>query len=389
MMWMWIRENSKFCWANSAIALACNIQQVIDSSSDSLNLFQRWVIIIVYCPPLPDYFSPLLRMSSRRTVDCWSFSSWLQLLLFSLTTASVSLLVVPPSAQSAHHWSRNFALFEKSDVASNWTVAAATVSWGAWKSYASVVFDKKIWVMGGEPTAAVINDVWYSSDEITWSQANAAAITRRHHVSVMFNHKIWVIRGNPNKNSTSTTNVVRYSSDGLACIQATATTALTGRLQNGSVVHDVWCSSYGITWNQAITVANCAAHGGNKNTIPWCLAYAIALFSAILLQLTILVVCLFFRLIWNQNDSVSALFAQHKETSSASATATRGMHQRSTSRRRRTSIWPRYHHCGHSLAFISLLLACASSQRMAAPSFSGAYSPQHTSRALAGTSGMN
>jgi hypothetical protein len=369
--------------------------------------FDGWVIIIVYCPPLPDCFSPLLRMSLRKTVDCWSFSSWLQLLLLSLTTASVSLLVVPPSAQSAHHWSRNFALFDKIDVASSWTVAAATVSWGAWKSYDSVVFDKKIWVMGGEPSAAVNNDIWYFCDEITWSQANAAASTRPYRVSVMFNHKIWMIRGNLNENGVSTTNVVKYSCDGVAWIQATATTAWPGRLQNigvvldskmwvsrgvntGTLYSDVWCSSCGITWNQAITAANCAAHGGNKNTIPWCLAYAMALFSVILLQLTILLVCLFFRLIRNQKDSVSALFAQHEQTSSALNTATRGMHdQRSTSRRRRTNVCPRHLHCGHSLAFISLLLTCASSQQMTAYSFSSAYSPQHTSRALAGTSGMN
>jgi hypothetical protein len=339
-------------------------------------------------------------MSSRRTVDCLCCSSWL-LLLLSLTAASVSLLDVPPSAQSAHHWARNFAMFEENDVASSWTVAAATVSWGAWNSYASVVFEKKIWVMGGETNAAGINGVWYSTDGITSSQANAAASARLYHASIMFNHKSWAIRGNPNE----TTNVVRYSSDGVACIQATST---RGRLQNGSVVldnkiwvsrgvntetlySDVWCSSYGITWNQAITAANCAAHGGNSYTMPWCLAYAMALFSVILLQLTILVVCLFFGLIWNQKDRVSALFAQHEQTSSSSVTATRGMHdQRSTSRRRRrTNICPRYHHCGHLSAFISLLLTCASSQRMAAPSFSSAYSPQHLSRALTGTSGMN
>jgi hypothetical protein len=352
-----------------------------------------------------------LRMSPRRTVDCWSFSSWL-LLLLSLTTASVSLLVAPPSPQSAHHWSRNFALFEKSDVASTWTVAAATVSWGAWNSYASVVFDKKIWVMGREPSAAVNNDVWYSSDEITWSQANAAASTRRYHVCVMFNHKIWVIRRNPNENGTSTTNVVGYSSDGVAWIHGTATTAWTGRLQNeglvidnkiwvlrgvntGTLYSDVWCSSDGITWNEAITAANCAANGGNKNdiwyfgtawldTMPWCLVtHTTALFSVILLLLAILVVCLSFGLIWNQKNIVSPLFAQHEQTSLASVTAT---HNR---RSRRRGICPHYHHCGHSLAFISLLLTCASSQHIAAPSFSTAYSPQHSSRALTGTSGMN
>jgi hypothetical protein len=280
-------------------------------------------------------------------------------------------------------------MFEISDVTSTWTVAATTVSWGNLNSYACVVFDKKIWAMGGETSVAVNNDVWYFSDEITWSQANAVASARRYNASVMVNHKISVIRGNP----TETINDVRYSSDGVAWIQATATTAWTGRLQNEGVVLDnkIWVLR-GVTWNQAITAANCAANGGSKNDIwyfgtawldnmPWCLVtYATALFSVIWLQLAILVACLFFGLIWNQNNSVSALFAQHEQTS---VTATHN--KRST----RTNICPRYHHCGHSLAFISLLLTCASSQQMAAPSFSSAYSPQHTSRALAGTSGMN
>jgi hypothetical protein len=307
-------------------------------------------------------------------------------------------------------------MFEINDVASTWTVAAATVSWDTWNSYASVVFDKNMWVMGGETSAPVNNDVWYSSDGITWSQANAAANTRLYHASVMFNHKRWAIRGNPNEYGTSTTNDVRYSSDGVAWIQATATTAWPGRLQKGVVLDNkiwvlggvnmetlyihVWFSSFGFTWNQAITAANCAAHGGNKNdvwyfgttwlyTVPVCLlTYATALFAVVLLQLAILVVCLFFGLIWNQKNSVGALFAQHGQTSLALVTATRGTHDQRRMRKR-TSIYPRYHHCGYSLACISLLLASVSSQRMTAPSFSSAFSPQHTSRALTGTSGIN
>jgi hypothetical protein len=317
--------------------------------------------------------------------------------------------------QSAHHWSRNFAQFEINDVASTWTVAAATVSLDTWNSYASVVFDKNMWVMGGETSAPVNNDIWYSSDGITWSQANAAANTRRYHASVMFNHKRWAIRGNPNENGTSTTNDVRYSSDKVAWIQATATTAWPGRLQQCVVLDNkiwvlggvnmetlyihVWFSSFGFTWNQAITTANCAAHGGNRNdvwyfgttwlyTVPGCLlTYATALFSVILLQLAILVLCLFFGLIWNQKNSVSALFAQHEQTSLALVTATRGTRDQ-RSMRRRTNIYPRNYHCGYSLALISLV-ASVSSQLMAAPSFSSAFSPQHTSRALTGTSGMN
>jgi hypothetical protein len=300
-------------------------------------------------------------MSARRTVVYWSSSSWL-LLLLSLATTIVSMIIPPSAHQSAHHCSRNFALFEISDVTSTWNVTATTVSWVARNCHASVLFDMKTWVMGGETSAAVNNDVWYSSDGSTWSQANAAASARRYHVSVTCNHKIWMIRGNANETGITITNNVRYSSDGVAWIQAIATTVwVLRRVITGTLYGDILYSSY----NQAITAGNCAAHGGNKNTIPWCLTYAMALFSVIL------------------------LFSQHEQTSaSASVTTTRGIHdQRSI--RRRTSICPRFNHRGHSLAYISLLLACVSSQQMAAPSFLSAYSPQHTSRELAGTSGKN
>jgi hypothetical protein len=261
----------------------------------------------------------------------FSFSSW----LLSLATTSVSPLVVPPSAESAQQWSQNTALFKISDVASTWTQATANSEWGACNSNSSVVFDNKTMVMGGETSAAVKNDVRYSSDGVirTWAGAAVGWSGRGSHTALVFNNKMWMFGGGGNKN-------------------------------------DVWYSGNRIVWT---------------NTLACLWQCAIALFSAITLRLAILVVCLFFRLIWNQN-SVSARFSQHEQTSLASVTATRGIYPKRNTRRR-TSTCPRYFHCGHSLAFIFLLFTCASSQRMTAPFLSSVDSPQHTSRALVGTSG--
>ena len=60
------------------------------------------------------------------------------------------------------------------------------------------------------PGKGYANDVWYSSDGINWYQAtpNANFSKRQSHSSVVFNNKIWVIGGGDN---TSFYNDVWYS----------------------------------------------------------------------------------------------------------------------------------------------------------------------------------
>ena len=77
-----------------------------------------------------------------------------------------------------------------------WTRATASASFSKRRVHTSVVFDNKMWVIGGYDTAN-LNDVWYSSDGATWTQATPSAsfYTRAYHTSAVFDNKMWVIGG--------------------------------------------------------------------------------------------------------------------------------------------------------------------------------------------------
>ena len=80
----------------------------------------------------------------------------------------------------------------------DWTQATTSAGWSARQWHTSVVFDNKIWVIGGcENSSSYKNDVWYSTDGVNWTQAtaNAGWSARYGHTSVVFNNKIWVIGG--------------------------------------------------------------------------------------------------------------------------------------------------------------------------------------------------
>lgn len=90
-----------------------------------------------------------------------------------------------------------------------------------------------MWVLGGYNGITVYNDVWYSSNGSTWTQATAAASCTGKfvHTSVVTSDgRIWVLGGYSNKND------VWYSSDGSTWTQATAAASWTGRYAHTSVV---------------------------------------------------------------------------------------------------------------------------------------------------------
>ncbi len=130
--------------------------------------------------------------------------------------------------------------------------------------HTSVVFDNKIWIIGGRNGSDYKNDVWNSSDGITWTKVteHAAFSARSHHASVVFNDKIWVIGGGKYLDFK---NDVWNSSDGIIWKKATGNAPFSERVSHASVVFnnkiwvlggeekkDVWSSADGITWTQAI-----------------------------------------------------------------------------------------------------------------------------------------
>jgi len=121
--------------------------------------------------------------------------------------------------------------------------------------HSSVVFAGKMWLMGGYK-GWMANDVWYSTNGTTWTQATAHAqwSPRWEHASVVYNGKMWVIGGGSN-------NDVWYSTNGTTWTQATAHALWPAGWDYRSVVYDdklwvigpgAWYSTDGVTWTEAI-----------------------------------------------------------------------------------------------------------------------------------------
>ena len=153
-----------------------------------------------------------------------------------------------------------------------WTQATASAGWSARYGHTSVVFDDKLWVIGGDDGSSQ-DDVWYSEDGVNWTQATATAgwSARYDHTSVVFDDKLWVIGGDDGSSQDD----VWYSEDGVNWTQATATAGWSARYEHTSVVFDdklwviggddgssqddVWYSEDGVNWTQATATAGWSA----------------------------------------------------------------------------------------------------------------------------------
>ena len=165
----------------------------------------------------------------------------------------------------------------------NWTRATTDAAWSARNSHSSVVFDDKIWVLGGYDGSNSKNDVWYSTDGINWTRATIAAAwsARDAHSSVVFGDKIWVLGGYDN--SSGNKNDVYYSADGINWTRTTTNAAWTARWGHSSVVfddkiwvlggnaggnkNDVWYSTDGINWTRATIAAAWSARNSHSSVV--------------------------------------------------------------------------------------------------------------------------
>jgi hypothetical protein len=110
---------------------------------------------------------------------------------------------------------------EKSSDGLNWQWVAPVWQWEGRAWHACVVFDDRMWVLGGyngdAPQQPYLNDVWSSSNGMNWVQESASApwSPRAHHGCVVHDGKLWV---------------------------------LGGQGADGEYLADVWYSSNGVDW---------------------------------------------------------------------------------------------------------------------------------------------
>ena len=84
----------------------------------------------------------------------------------------------------------------------NWTQVTANAPWSARSVHTSIVFNNKIWILGGFGQSDINNDIWSSVDGKNWTQEKSGNWSDRgFHTSIVFDNKIWVMGGNDGSNS--------------------------------------------------------------------------------------------------------------------------------------------------------------------------------------------
>lgn len=93
----------------------------------------------------------------------------------------------------------------------NWTQATAAAAFPARDSFTSTVYNNLMWVFGGiteNGSTTYLNDAWYSSDGVTWTAATTSSgCGVRRGASVTFNSKMWIMCGQPSLTINSTSNI--------------------------------------------------------------------------------------------------------------------------------------------------------------------------------------
>jgi N-acetylneuraminic acid mutarotase len=82
----------------------------------------------------------------------------------------------------------------------DWNCVTTSAEWGERFGYSSVIFDDKIWVIGGAGRYSFFegaNKVWCSADGAHWHCVTDSAPWqgRCYHPSVVFNNKLWILGG--------------------------------------------------------------------------------------------------------------------------------------------------------------------------------------------------
>ncbi len=172
----------------------------------------------------------------------------------------------------------------------NWTLETIA-PWTGRSSFAAVVYNGRIWVMGGFSQISAVkyslNDVWSSPDGVNWTQEVAAAAWshRMTHRAVVFDNKMWVMGGGGLATGFLPSDV--WSSvDGVNWAQETASAAWPGRTYPTLEVYrgrmwlacgyddvqhhyfkDAWSSSDGINWTTEAPSGSLPARSGHASVV--------------------------------------------------------------------------------------------------------------------------
>lgn len=172
----------------------------------------------------------------------------------------------------------------------NWIEATNSAAFAGRRGHTTIVFDNKLWVIGGvndiNPVSTYFeDDIWYSSDGITWTEAVASEefLERGFHDAVIFDNKIWIIGGD--RIGFFHRSDVWFSSDGINWTEATPDADFAGRISHSVEVYDnklwvigglginsvhlsdVWYSTDGVNWTQSTISAEFTQRQGHSSAV--------------------------------------------------------------------------------------------------------------------------
>ncbi len=173
---------------------------------------------------------------------------------------------------------------EKNDVWSstdgiNWKQEIASAPWRGRKQFGATVFNNQMWIYGGtgtnqnDGTQTFFDDMWKSADGIAWTKVNTdlpATALRYDFPMITFNNKMWIF-GGASADPGIFFNDVWSSSDGISWKPSTTSAPWSTRQSHSAVafggkmyviggwndtagyLNDVWSSSDGISWTKVAT----------------------------------------------------------------------------------------------------------------------------------------
>ena len=158
-----------------------------------------------------------------------------------------------------------------------WTPVTSAASFSGRAAMGCVVFNNAMYVIGGYSPSfgGEQNDVWISTDGANWSPVTMTAtfMPRSIFSCVVNNGKIWLITGLSTQGKTATVyDDVWSSTDGAHWTQAATTVAFSGRYAQTSVVYkgDLWVIGGNVGLAPFLNDVYSSSDGVNRKPgFPW------------------------------------------------------------------------------------------------------------------------
>lgn len=123
----------------------------------------------------------------------------------------------------------------------NWTEVASSAPWPARTGTQCLVFDNKMWVIGGSGSNSNYSDAWYSTDGKDWTAVTTEAPwgSRTAHSCLIYGKSLLLIGGYQSVTTADLTykNDVWSTSDGITWTKIAAVAVFPGRFYHSSLVY--------------------------------------------------------------------------------------------------------------------------------------------------------